>query len=455
MVPCINKLDGRKINYLVSMYLDDDPPTAAGREVWGFGKKRADPTLGVEQDVLCGVLKYAGEVVAQGTMGYKHRRLPLAEVEASLCGPACNLRIIPDVNPGLPARAQLVEYAMQGRVSEAWAGPAALSLFPHAQASVANLPVLEVQEGKHIIGDLTLPYGKVIYDYKKCTELELDSGQSEGLLTPRSVLACPSMPFASPSFGHSSSKLYDREYCVFSVESTADALLAAIPEDLELISTRLTVEFVRTSGSSTGLYNKVTVYAPVRYHGIEYKYSIMALIDNGAPATAGRERWGQPYKFGFPRTRVELDTLVATIKYGKQMVAVGTMPFKVIQRISSIYRWFVTPSSPTHPQMTPLSPSIAYRHLEVPELCLKLIPGPDGQTDIAQLVSLPYQEVDLITDHVYQGNGAMQVFAHSNFPLSKLASSSGSCPAMHFTVRKTQVGHTHVILDYLKVSEKQ
>ena len=47
----------------------------------------------------------------------------------------------------------------------AWTGPAALSLFPHALAPVAELPVLEVLSAVHILADLTLDLGKVVHDY--------------------------------------------------------------------------------------------------------------------------------------------------------------------------------------------------------------------------------------------------------------------------------------------------
>ncbi len=43
--------------------------------------------------------------------------------------------------------------------------PAALELHPHALAPVADLPVLEVVSGLHIITDLTLGLGKVAFDY--------------------------------------------------------------------------------------------------------------------------------------------------------------------------------------------------------------------------------------------------------------------------------------------------
>ena len=57
------------------MYLDDDPPIAAGREIWGFPKKYAHPKLEIVKDTLTGTLEYAGQLVAMGTMGYKHESM--------------------------------------------------------------------------------------------------------------------------------------------------------------------------------------------------------------------------------------------------------------------------------------------------------------------------------------------------------------------------------------------
>jgi acetoacetate decarboxylase len=49
----------------------------------------------------------------------------------------------------------------------AWTGPATLELEPHALAPIADLPVLEVISATHIVADLTLGLGKVVYDYLK------------------------------------------------------------------------------------------------------------------------------------------------------------------------------------------------------------------------------------------------------------------------------------------------
>ena len=50
-------------------------------------------------------------------------------------------------------------------LKEAWAGPAALGLFPHALADVARLPVREVLSALHFKADLTLGLGTVAFDY--------------------------------------------------------------------------------------------------------------------------------------------------------------------------------------------------------------------------------------------------------------------------------------------------
>src|SRR5437867_11566858 len=49
---------GRKGGYSHCMFLDDHPPIAGGRELWGFPKKLAKPTLRAEIDTLVGMLDY-------------------------------------------------------------------------------------------------------------------------------------------------------------------------------------------------------------------------------------------------------------------------------------------------------------------------------------------------------------------------------------------------------------
>jgi acetoacetate decarboxylase len=151
--------------YVHSMYLNDEAPIAGGRELWGFPKKLAAPTLTAETDTLIGTLNYGSVRVATATMGYKHRTLDAATVRAGMLTPNYLLKIIPHVD-GSARICELVRYYLEDvTIKGAWTGPAALELAHHALAPVAQLPVLEVISGTHILSDMTLGMGTVIHDY--------------------------------------------------------------------------------------------------------------------------------------------------------------------------------------------------------------------------------------------------------------------------------------------------
>ena len=158
-------LEGQAGGYVHAMYLNDEAPIAGGRELWGFPKKLAAPSLTVEKDTLLGTLDYGPVRVATATMGYKHRALDAAKVREALLAPNYLLKIIPHVD-GSPRICELVRYFLEDiTVKGAWTGPAALELFEHALAPVARLPVLEVISGTHILTDMTLGLGSVVHDY--------------------------------------------------------------------------------------------------------------------------------------------------------------------------------------------------------------------------------------------------------------------------------------------------
>jgi len=156
---------GRKGGYSHCMFVDDEAPIAGGRELWGFPKKLAATALHTATDSLVGTLDYGPVRVVTGSMGYKHKAADLGAVAAALAAPNFLLKIIPHVD-GTPRICELVEYYLEDiTVKGAWTGPAALDLHPHALAPVAELPVLEVVSGLHILTDLTLGLGKVAFDY--------------------------------------------------------------------------------------------------------------------------------------------------------------------------------------------------------------------------------------------------------------------------------------------------
>ena len=94
--------NGQAGGYVHSMYLNDHPPIAGGRELWGFPKKLAWPELRVEKDTLIGVLKYGPVPIAVATMGCKHRTLAPEPLLASLTMPNFLLKIIPHVDGSPP-----------------------------------------------------------------------------------------------------------------------------------------------------------------------------------------------------------------------------------------------------------------------------------------------------------------------------------------------------------------
>jgi acetoacetate decarboxylase len=159
------RFQGRAGGYTHCMFLNDHPPIAGGRELWGFPKKLAQPTLKAEIDTLVGTLDYGPVRVVTGTMGYKHRAADEKAVLASLSTPNYLLKIIPHVD-GSARICELVDYRLQDvTLKGAWTAPGALSLMPHALAPVAELPVLEVVSAVHFIADLTLGLGEVVHDY--------------------------------------------------------------------------------------------------------------------------------------------------------------------------------------------------------------------------------------------------------------------------------------------------
>ena len=98
VIPVIYK--GKLGNYTHRMYLDNHPPIAAGREIWGFPKVLASPKLHKEIDTLVGTLDYGPVRIATGTMGYKYKEANLNDIKKTLSATNYLLKIIPHVYAG-------------------------------------------------------------------------------------------------------------------------------------------------------------------------------------------------------------------------------------------------------------------------------------------------------------------------------------------------------------------
>lgn len=161
------RLHGESVKFVAQAYLDDGAPVTAGREIWGFPMKHAHPKLAVAYDTLTGTLDYAGVRVALGTMSYKHESMEGddAATLAALAETQVTLKIVPGADGRSEtcqlAAVNLTEITLKG----SWSGQGRLHLVPHVNAPLADLPVRRVIAARHILADLTLPYGRVAHDY--------------------------------------------------------------------------------------------------------------------------------------------------------------------------------------------------------------------------------------------------------------------------------------------------
>jgi len=159
-----------KGEYLHSMYLDNLPALASGREISAYPKVFGSPRLYVDSDTLVGTLDYGSLRVATATMGYKHRPLDLEKAKAEVCVPTFMLKILWTYESPKPAgepricellRTEITDITVKG----AWTGPARLDLVAHALAPMADFPVREIVSCSHILTDLTLARARRCHNY--------------------------------------------------------------------------------------------------------------------------------------------------------------------------------------------------------------------------------------------------------------------------------------------------
>lgn len=157
--------EGERGEYSLSMYVDNFPAIAGGRETGAFPKKLGRPRLFVDHDTLAGTLDYGSLPVAIATMGYKHEPLPAEKARDELTRPAFMVKKLPHYD-GSPRICELVRSQISDlTVKGSWTGPARLQLLAHALAPLADLPVLQVVSAAHILTDLTLGPARVVHDY--------------------------------------------------------------------------------------------------------------------------------------------------------------------------------------------------------------------------------------------------------------------------------------------------
>ncbi|KAF0977744.1 hypothetical protein FDP41_003066 [Naegleria fowleri] len=409
VIPCY--YNGQQVNLTLQMYLDIEPPIAAGREIWGFPKKHAHPEMKAIQDTVVGVMNYKGETVATGTMAYKHTEMDPEPVLASLGKTNVNLKVIPDVD-FKPKISQIVSYNLQvKKLHFAYEGPARLHLIENVNAPVADLPVKKIVQGKHIMADILLPYGNVLHDYlnptpenkmwsEKFEEQYCQPGQKRSLFTEQRIREeCLAMPVTCPSYKPAASKLQNREYFVIKYQTDREKLLEKIPDQLIPNDDDIVVlQFVKTHGTGIGSYDKVDVIIPCTdMYGNGVHFNAMSFLNSSSPITYGRETLGFPQKFSDSVSfAAHHDTIKGTLNYNGIRVATGTMSYK-------------------HEHM-PIEDVVSF--ISTPQYYLKFIPDVRGLPTVAQLVRMEHANVKVSS--AWRGQAKLNLCDHVNAPINDL-----------------------------------
>lgn len=205
------------------------------------------------------------------------------------------------------------------------------------------------------------------------------------------------MPLASPSYPRGPYRFVNREFLVISYRTDAQALAALVPEPLVPTGDVIRFEFIRMPDSTGfGDYTESGQVVPVAFEGRTGVYVHSMYLDDDAPIAGGREIWGFPKKLGKPRLRVDKDTLLGTLNYGRVRVAVGTMGYK--HRAAD------------H--------DAVLRSLSQPNWLLKIMPDVDCSPRVCELVE--YRLEDVVLKGAWEGPAALQLFEHALAPVAAL-----------------------------------
>ncbi|SDR44155.1 acetoacetate decarboxylase [Rhizobiales bacterium GAS113] len=207
------------------------------------------------------------------------------------------------------------------------------------------------------------------------------------------------MPLTNPAYPRGPYRFIDREYLIITYRTDLAKLRAVVPEPLELDEGEPFVkyEFIRMPDSTGfGDYTESGQVIPVSFRGRKGGYTHCMFLNDEGPIAGGRELWGFPKKLGEPSLRVDTDTLVGTLDYGRIRIATGTMGYK--------YR--------------PADLAAVQASLEAPNYLIKIIPHVDGSARICELVE--YHLTDINVKGAWVGPGALDLHAHALAAVAEL-----------------------------------
>jgi acetoacetate decarboxylase len=162
---------GQVMSFLPNLFVTQEAPLIAGREIWGYAKKLAHIDLVQEHEQYMGIIERPkGNRIATAVMRTIHN----VPSDAFKFPPILSLKVIPDAEQSeLPALAQLVScdfrvspvVATDG-VAEVWSGPGSLVYNTRTESDPwYKLAVNEVVSCRYGWFNAFLPNGKVLKTY--------------------------------------------------------------------------------------------------------------------------------------------------------------------------------------------------------------------------------------------------------------------------------------------------
>ncbi|MGH7091076.1 MAG: acetoacetate decarboxylase, partial [Stellaceae bacterium] len=205
------------------------------------------------------------------------------------------------------------------------------------------------------------------------------------------------MPLTNPAFPPGPYRFINREYLIITYRTDPAALQRVVPEPLKVAQPLVKYEFIRMPDSSGfGDYTESGQVIPITFNGRNGGLVHSMFLDDEAPIAGGREIWGFPKKLANVSFKVETDTLVGTLDYGRIRIATGTMGYK--------YK--------------ALDAGAIAKAMVEPGYLLKIIPNVDCTPRVCELVE--YYLEDIAVKGAWTGPAQIELGRHALAPVADL-----------------------------------
>jgi acetoacetate decarboxylase len=233
------------------------------------------------------------------------------------------------------------------------------------------------------------------------------------------------MPLASPAYNRPPLQFYKREILSIAYKTDIDVLRKWVPEPLEIVEPIVKFQVIKMHDvPGCGTFYESEQLITVHHKGEVGNFMHLLMVPNMEAIGFGREMLGFAKKLGYPELRVDGDTMVGTVNYGTERVAMATMGYK----------------------FTRLDKEKVIKNFHLPIFTLKSIPAPDGSLAICQLIRII--ETEIVIHEAWSAPGALHIIPHALAPFHMLPIHE-IISAQHIICDLT-INTGEIICDYLK-----